>query len=48
MTGRTMSKKDAPTNEAPSSTFKTTLIRVFVVQFVALAVLALLQLRYPG
>jgi hypothetical protein len=31
-----------------SSTFKTTLIRVFVVQFVALALLALLQLRYPG
>ena len=48
MTGHTMSKKDAPTNESPSSTFKTTLIRVFVVQFVALAVLALLQLRYPG
>ena len=43
-----MPKEDAPAGERPSSTFKTTLIRVFVVQFIALALLALLQLRYPG
>ena len=43
-----MTNEDAPPVEAPSSTFKTTLIRVLVVQVVALTVLALLQLRYPG
>ena len=47
-THRIRPKEDVPPSEAVSSTFKTTLIRVFVVQFVALALLALLQLRYPG
>ncbi len=42
-----MPKEDPATSE-PRSTFKTTLIRVLVVQVVALALLALLQLRYPG
>ena len=43
-----MLNEDSRTSETSSSTFKTTLIRVFLVQFIALAVLALLQLRYPG
>ena len=43
-----MPNEDTHTSEVPSSTFKTTLIRVFVVQLIALAVLALLQLRYPS
>ena len=41
-----MTNEDEPASEARPSTFKTTLIRVLVVQVVALAVLALLQLRY--
>ena len=41
-----MPNEDRPTSE-PSSTFKATLIRVFVLQIVALALLALLQLSYP-
>ena len=48
MTDHTMPKEDAPTGEATSSTFKTTLIRVFVVQIIALALLALLQLGFPS
>ena len=43
-----MTKEDEPASGALSSTFKTTLIRVLVVQVVALALLALLQIRYPG
>ncbi len=43
-----MTKEDPPSGEASSSTFKTTLIRVLVVQVVALTLLAQLQLRYPG
>ena len=42
-----MPKEDPATSE-PRSTFKVTLIRVFVVQMIALALLALLQLNYPG
>ena len=37
-----------PATPEPSSTFKRTLIRVFAVQIIALALLAFLQLRYPG
>ena len=43
-----MTNEDAPESEAASSTFKTTLIRVLVVQVIALAVLAVIQLRYNG
>ncbi len=43
-----MTNEDAPSSEARRSTFKTTLIRVLVVQVVALTVLALIQLRYHG
>ena len=39
---------EAPATSEPRSTFKVTLIRVFVVQIIALALLALLQLRYSG
>ncbi len=41
-----MTNEDTSGIEPPRSTFKTTLIRVLVVQVVALAVLALIQLRY--
>ena len=41
-----MTDPDAPTPGPSGSTFKTTLIRVIIVQVIALAALALLQLRY--
>jgi len=41
-----MTDPDAATPEPKGSTFKITLIRVFIVQAIALAALALLQLRY--
>jgi hypothetical protein len=43
-----MTNEDTSTIEPARSTFKTTLIRVLVVQVIALAVLALIQLRYNG
>ena len=43
-----MTNEDSTTPEAGRSTFKTTLIRVLIVQVVALALLALLQLTYPA
>ena len=43
-----MTNEDSAPAEAPRSTFKTTLVRVLIVQVVAFALLALLQLRYPG
>jgi hypothetical protein len=42
---------DLPPREAPRSTFRTTLVRVLVVQAVALALLGLIQAVYnvsPG
>jgi hypothetical protein len=41
-----MTDPDAAPPGPSGSTFKTTLIRVFIVQAIALAALALLQLRY--
>jgi len=46
MTDHAMTNEDTPASTATSSTFKTTLIRVLIVQAVALAVLALIQLLY--
>jgi len=43
-----MTDRDSTTPEPTGSTFKATLIRVIVVQVIALALLALLQLRYTG
>jgi len=43
-----MTNDDTPAGEGSNSTFKTTLIRVLVVQVITLAVLALIQLRYNG
>ncbi len=43
-----MTDPDAATPGPSGSTFKTTLIRVIVVQVIALAALALLQLRYTA
>jgi len=48
MRDHAMTNEDVPSRAAPRSTFKTTLIRVLVVQVVTLTVLALIQLRYHG